>query len=297
MKGLKAWFDTLGSLSYYALLKLNLSISKAKGQCYDGASAMRSLRFGVTKQIRDMEERATYTHYHGHALNLDCSDTIKTIKLMVDYLNTAREIKKDSPRRDDIFTKLKAEVSPGAPIIRLLLPTTWTVPAESLRSILENFETPLSVWEEALECVKDMKARILGISAHTRNLDFFFSTMFGHLFLSRSDNLSRTLQNTHQRFRGQNVTQKTFIVLESLRNEANFTLFWSNVNLKRWNLNVMEPSLPRKRKRPAHYEVGNADTEFYETVECQYRQIITKQLTQLSAPYKTVSIKMNTKLA
>ena len=89
MKGLKAWFDTLGSLSYYSLLRLNVSISKARCQCYNGASAMRSAHFGVTKQIHDMEERAVYTHYHGHALNLACSDTMKTIKLMGDSLNTA----------------------------------------------------------------------------------------------------------------------------------------------------------------------------------------------------------------
>ena len=139
-----------------------------------------------------------------------------------------------------------------------------------------------------------MKARILGVSTHMRNLDFFFSTMFGHLILSRSDNLSHTLQNTHQCFQGIERCKSNFysLKLESLRNEANFTLFWSNVNLKRRNLDVMEPSLPRKRKRPVHYEAG-----FHETVECKYRQIITKQLTQLSAPYKTVSIKMDTKLA
>ena len=56
MKRLKAWLDTLGSLSYYSLLGPNLSISKARGQCYDGASAMRSAHFGVTKQIRDMKK-------------------------------------------------------------------------------------------------------------------------------------------------------------------------------------------------------------------------------------------------
>ena len=38
-------------------------------------------------------------------------------------------------------------------------------------------------------------------------------------------------------------------------------------------MNVVEPSLPRKRKRPTRYEVGNAEAEFHETVEGQYRQI------------------------
>ena len=103
-----------------------------------------------------------------------------------------------------------------------------------------------------------------------------------------------TLSRTHiSASEGQNVAKLTFIVFESLRNEANFTLFWSNVNLKRRNLDAMEPSLPGKRKRAAHYEAGNAEAEFRETVECQYCQIITKQLTKLLAPYKTVSIKMH----
>ena len=94
---------------------------------------------------------------------------------------------------------------------------------------------------------------------------------------------------------GQNVAKITFIVLESLRNEANFTLFnFGVIKLEEEDLDVMEP---RKRKRPAHYEAGNVEAELHETVECQYRQNITKQLTQLSAPYKTVSIKMDTRLA
>ena len=43
--------------------------------------------------------------------------------------------------------------------------------------------------------------------------------------------------------------------------------------MKRKDLDVMQPSLPRKRKRPARYEVGNAEAEFHQTVEDQYRQI------------------------
>ena len=61
--------------------------------------------------------------------------------------------------------------------------------------------------------------------------------------------------------------------LDSLRTEAMFTLFWSNVNLKRRDLDVMESSLSRKCKRPPRYEVGNAEAKFHETVEDQYRQI------------------------
>ena len=51
----------------------------------DSASAMRSARSSVAKQISDMEEKAIYTHCYGHALNLAFSDKIKTIKLMNDF--------------------------------------------------------------------------------------------------------------------------------------------------------------------------------------------------------------------
>ena len=103
---------------------------------------------------------------------------------------------KDSPYSDDIFTKLKAATSLGAPGIRALCLTRWTVRADSLQSILANFETLQSVWDEALEYVKDsdMKARVRGVSTHLRNFDIFFVTMLGHLILSHSDNLSCTFR-------------------------------------------------------------------------------------------------------
>ena len=96
--------NSLLNIIKHSLLRLSLSILRVRGQCYDGASAMRSARSGAAKQIRDMEEMAIYTHFYGHALNATCSNTIKTIKLMGNSFDTAREITKpikDSPRPDD----------------------------------------------------------------------------------------------------------------------------------------------------------------------------------------------------
>ena len=59
------------------LLRLNLAISKVRGQCYDGASAMSGTKSGVVKKMCDAEPRAVYTHCYGHALNLACGDTIR----------------------------------------------------------------------------------------------------------------------------------------------------------------------------------------------------------------------------
>ena len=53
-----------------------LSLSKIRGQCDDGASSMAGSRSGVATKLSHDEDRAVYTHCYGHALNLACSDTI-----------------------------------------------------------------------------------------------------------------------------------------------------------------------------------------------------------------------------
>ena len=72
------------------LLRLNLSISNVRGQCYDGADTMS----GVATRLSAAEPRAVFTHCYGHSLNLACVDTIKRCKITQDALDTTREITK-----------------------------------------------------------------------------------------------------------------------------------------------------------------------------------------------------------
>jgi hypothetical protein len=69
------------------LIRMNLPFEKLRGQCYDGASAMR---MWVAKRICDLEPRAVYTHCYGHALNLAAGDTLKQSK---DALETTQRIR------------------------------------------------------------------------------------------------------------------------------------------------------------------------------------------------------------
>ena len=64
------------------LLRLNLTLAKARGQCYDGASNMSGVRSGVAKKIQDEQPQAFFTHCYGHALNLAVSNTIKKCSTM-----------------------------------------------------------------------------------------------------------------------------------------------------------------------------------------------------------------------
>ena len=97
------------------LLRLNLSLNKIKGQCYDGAASMAGIRSGVAKQFLGEEPKAIYTHCHSYVFNLACSDAVKQYRLIKNALGTTYELikpLKNSPRRDACFKKsLKTEAS------------------------------------------------------------------------------------------------------------------------------------------------------------------------------------------
>ena len=98
--------------------RLNLSLNKVRGQCYDGAATMAGARSGVSTKLLSEEPRALYTHCYGHTLNLACADTVKQCKLMRDSLDTTYEITKlvkKSPKRDACLQQLKAEAAIESP--------------------------------------------------------------------------------------------------------------------------------------------------------------------------------------
>ena len=261
-------------------LRMNISLHKLRGQCYDGAATMAGLRSGVAKQIQDVEPRAVYTHCYGHSLNLACADTIKTCKLLKDALDTTHEITKlikKSPRRNAIFDRIRGEMASDAPGIRVLCPTRWTVRAEALQSILENYEVLMELWEESVEVINDteMKARILGVRSAMQTFDFFYGATLAYMILRHTDNLSCALQKGDiSASEGQDTTAMTVKTLQSLRMDDKFHLFWQKCVLGANRMQVNEPTLPRRRKVPRRFEEGREDSYSYPlTPEDHYRHI------------------------
>ena len=64
-------------------------------------------------------------------------------------------------------------MAPDSPGMRLLCPTRWTVKADSLKSVLDNYETLMETWNESVEVLKDteMKARVLGVLSQMKRFD------------------------------------------------------------------------------------------------------------------------------
>ena len=267
------------------LTRMNVSIHKIRGQCYDGASAMCGSQGGVATVIQREEPRAIYIHCYGHALNLACGDAIKKCEVMRNALDTSYELIKlikKSPRRDATFQKIREQLHEDTTMgIRVLCPTRWTVRARALQSIIANYTALQLLWEESLTFVKDteMKSRILGVSSCMEKFDYFFGISLGELLLKHSDNLSKTLQSSKMSAsEGQEVAKMTSSTLQSIRSDEEFMLFWSVVSKKASELDIDEPRLSRQRKRPRRFDPGSSIGDFPSTVEDYYKRIYFEAL-------------------
>ena len=123
---------------------------------------MSGSKSGVATQLASIQPKALYMHCYGHALNLPVQDLLKGIKVLGDTLDTVYEITKlikKSPKRDVIFNKIKNDVTAGSPGIRILCPTRWTVRAESLISISENYQALIIIWEATMNETKDTEMK------------------------------------------------------------------------------------------------------------------------------------------
>ena len=170
-----------------------------------------------------------------------------------------------------------ASDSPG---ICVLCPTRWTVRAEALKSILDNYNVLLELWTESLDRAKDaeMKARVQGVAAQMMKFDYFFGVYLGLLILRHSDNLPKTMQKAHiSTAEGQVVAAMTVSALKSLCIDASFELFWHKVATSAADLPIDEPTLPRHRKLPHRFDDGSAPT-FHVTVKDHYRVIYFEAL-------------------
>lgn len=272
--------DTIVAVIRDTLVRLGLSLSDCRGQCYDGAAVMRGARNGVAKRILQEQPKAMFTHCYGHSLNLACQDLARNVAPVKEALDTTfdfSKLLKYSAKRSAEFSKLKAEIAPEEPGFRTLCPTRWTVRASSLHSVLANYEVLQASAERFSEMAKydqEMSAKCNSMKFQLCSFNFLFGLCLGHLILQLADNLSKALQQKSlSAAEGLGMAQKTLQSLKFLRSDKEFEKFWEEVMAKQEQFGVNEPQLPRKRRAPARLEDGQAAPHFPQSVEDHYRPI------------------------
>ena len=119
-----------------------------------------------------------------------------------------------------------------------------------------------------------MRARITGVATQMEKFDYFFGVELGRKCLSMVDNLSRALQSaTISACEGQGVVKRTVQALQSVRSDGDFNLFWKYLENRCSGLEVSSPALPRRKRVPRRFQVGEAEPEYPKTVQDHYRRI------------------------
>ena len=191
-------------------------------------------------------------------------------KILRDTFDTTNEISKRlkfSPRLDILFEKIKSEISPELPGFRTLCPTRWTVKADSLCSVINDYSVFQEFWEKARDIISDSetRARIAGVEAYMSKFEYIFDLVLGECVLRHTDNLSKTLQSPKlNASEGQRIAELTCLTVERIRTNECFDEFWEKVLQLARKHGINEPTLPRKSKVPARYEVGSEDGHFHD---------------------------------
>ena len=155
--------------------------------------------------------------------------------------------------------------------------------------MIDNWIPLQELGNESLETnlESEVKSRVIKVRHQMGTFDYYFGVSLGAQILRISDNLSKTLQDAHISVsEGQAVSSLTVKTLEKMRSDAHFNLFWETVTHKANALEVSEPSLPRRRQRPARHGSGSATPEFVDNTQDYFRQIYFNAIDTVKACIK-----------
>ena len=166
-----------------------------------GQRTLCGIKNGVSNKILSENPKAFFTRCFGHALNLAVGDMVKNARFLKDSMDATYDISnliKKSPKRDAMLQKIRKYISLEYPGFRVVCPTRWTVRAESMKAILNNWVALQQVWDESLDgnLEPEIKGSIFCVKSQMTTFDCFYGVTISQLVLRDSDNLSKTLQKS-----------------------------------------------------------------------------------------------------
>ena len=100
---------------------------------------------------------------------------------------------KFSPKRENLLgnisENIEKEESDSFKKLQKLSTTRWTVRAECMKRIIDNYEPLLQLWEQCLKekLDQDTKARIIGCKSQMESFYFFFGLNLSYKLYSMTD--------------------------------------------------------------------------------------------------------------
>ena len=120
--------------------RLALPLSQCRGQAYYGASNMSGHISGVDVRIEEAEPTAINVHCLAQSTNLCLQAVGRQLSPIRESLDLTIEVSQlicFSPKCSSLFESLQAQVCPGAPSLKPLCPTRWTVRTRAIEATMK----------------------------------------------------------------------------------------------------------------------------------------------------------------
>ena len=159
-----------------------------------------------------------------------------------------------------------------------------TVRADSLASIVENYDNIQLLWETASRATSDteMKARIQGMNSQMQCFKFLFCLILSEMILRHTDKLSQTLQQPRMSsIEGHEVAMLTVKPLKACRRRETLIYFGKRLSKRGRSWTWIEAHLTRRRKKPKRFDQDSAPTEPSEhalTAKDEYHQVYSEAI-------------------
>jgi len=220
---------------------------------------------GVAAQIQRVEPSAIFVHCLAHCTNLCLQEVGKQVLCIREALDIVMELSqliRYSPKRLSLFESLMAQVCPGAPSLKPLCPTLWTVRTKAINAVLTNYHLLQGTLEVIKEGKDEYALKAIGFLNNMDKFSTYYGLELSYLVFSATEQLSITLQGTDTSLQQAVQAAKLAITyMERQRSDGAYDSFYSHVLAKSKGL-TDQPTLPRQRRLPRQIDSGSTAHQF-----------------------------------
>ena len=277
--------ESLANLILTEIEKLGLSMTKCRGQGYDGAGAMSGCNKGVSSRITALYPLALFIHCFSHRLNLSTMMmiTVKPVRDMFDNVRVISDFFNNSAKRYERFQETIQKCLPKTESVNKLLDicrTRWLERIEGLSRFKDAFSATyialksISTNELSHECPwnADSRATATGLSLLMKKFEFIFCVVVCNEIMQYLYSLTVSLQSSTLAI--VEAYQFVLTVIETLegikKNIEEHHLRWYNEAVRVAKQLDVEPSV----KRTCFSQYFRPNTP-YSNVSEYYRRNIT----------------------
>lgn len=255
------------------IIKLNLDITKCRGQGYDGASVMSGKHNGVQTRVKYIVPSATFVHCSSHNLNLVISDAAKSHQKIINFFDTVQAIfnffSSSGPRwallafNSDISNKIRAKV------LKKVCPTRWEARHDAVFALKTRFVDVLKVLTQIIltSSKTNEKNLAMGLKKQIENREFVLILCLWEPILRALQGISKPLQNVNITLdQASNMLRNAVQTTQKLRNSFEDVSKNANELCLKWGIST---SFLNKRNIFAkkHYDELDGDYRLNVTEE------------------------------